>query len=78
MNGYIIADQPIKVQYLQQGMSQLLDTSAIDLDEGSNLIHTPQSRALLIQKLSRSERKQKQKSKKYFKILIESNSPKPS
>jgi hypothetical protein len=57
MNGYIIAGRPIKVTAVTQELSQLCDANAVDLDdEGtSHYIHTPQSRALLIQKLSRTD-----------------------
>ena len=57
MNGYIIAGRPIKVTAMTQELSQICDANVVDLDdEGtSQFIHTPQSRALLIQKLSRTD-----------------------
>lgn len=57
MNGFILAGRPIKVTAVTQELSQLCDANAVDLDDEStgNYIHTPQSRALLIQKLSRTD-----------------------
>jgi len=63
MNGFILRNKPLKVSTVQQNMAGIannsynmyVNTESLDLDEesGNNFLHSAQSRAMLMQKLTR-------------------------